>query len=60
MHEAPCVVVNVQRAGPSTGLPHGRPGYDAGQMRSHGHYDIIALPPRHPPGNFCQTILALI
>ena len=33
--ETPCVVVNVQRAGPSTGLPTlagGPGGYDAGKV----------------------------
>lgn len=45
--EVPCVVVNVQRAGPSTGLPTSPAQGDVMQARygSHGDYGIIALSP---------------
>ena len=48
--ETPCVVVNVQRAGPSTGLPTLGAQGDMMQARwgSHGHYEIIALAPASP------------
>ena len=45
MAEIPCVIVNVQRGGPSTGLPtHGSQG-DVNQARwgTHGDHAIIAL-----------------
>ncbi len=45
MTEIPCVIVNVQRGGPSTGLPtHGSQG-DVNQARwgTHGDHAIIAL-----------------
>jgi len=47
MMEVPCVVVNVQRAGPSTGLPTLWAQADVMQARwgSHGDYEIIALAP---------------
>jgi 2-oxoglutarate/2-oxoacid ferredoxin oxidoreductase subunit alpha len=50
MTETPCVFVNVQRGGPSTGLPT-LPGQgDMMQARwgSHGDYEIIALSPHSP------------
>jgi len=50
MTETPCVFVNVQRGGPSTGLPT-LPGQgDMMQARwgSHGDYAIIALSPDSP------------
>jgi 2-oxoglutarate/2-oxoacid ferredoxin oxidoreductase subunit alpha len=58
--ETPCVVVNVQRAGPSTGLPTQGAQGDMMQARwgSHGHYEIIALAPVSPQELFYQTILA--
>jgi 2-oxoglutarate/2-oxoacid ferredoxin oxidoreductase subunit alpha len=58
--ETPCVVVNVQRAGPSTGLPTQGAQGDMMQARwgSHGHYEIIALAPASPQEIFYQTILA--
>ena len=58
--ETPCVVVNVQRGGPSTGLPtHGAQG-DMMQARwgSHGHYEIIAIAPSSPQEIFYLTITA--
>jgi 2-oxoglutarate/2-oxoacid ferredoxin oxidoreductase subunit alpha len=58
--ETPCVVVDVQRAGPSTGLPTQGAQGDMMQARwgSHGHYEIIALAPSSPQELFYQTILA--
>jgi 2-oxoglutarate ferredoxin oxidoreductase subunit alpha len=58
--ETPCVVVNVQRAGPSTGLPTMGAQGDMMQARwgSHGHYDIIALAPSSAQEIFYQSILA--
>ena len=58
--ETPCVVVNVQRAGPSTGLPTQGAQSDMLQARwgSHGHYEIIALAPSSPQEIFYQTITA--
>jgi 2-oxoglutarate ferredoxin oxidoreductase subunit alpha len=58
--ETPCVVVNVQRAGPSTGLPTQGAQADMMQARwgSHGHYEIIALAPASPQEIFYQTIEA--
>ncbi len=58
--ETPCVVVNVQRAGPSTGLPTLGAQGDMMQARwgSHGHYEIIALAPSSPRELFFQTITA--
>jgi 2-oxoglutarate ferredoxin oxidoreductase subunit alpha len=58
--ETPCVVVNVQRAGPSTGLPTLGAQGDVMQARwgSHGHYEIIALAPASPQEIFYQTITA--
>lgn len=58
--ETPCVVVNVQRAGPSTGLPTLGAQGDMMQARwgSHGHYEIIALAPSSPQDLFFLTITA--
>ena len=58
--ETPCVVVNVQRAGPSTGLPTQGAQGDMMQARwgSHGHYSIIALAPYSPQETFYLTVEA--
>ncbi len=58
--QTPCVVVNVQRAGPSTGLPTLGAQSDMMQARwgSHGHYEIIALAPSSPQEMFFLTIAA--
>ena len=58
--ETPCVVVNVQRAGPSTGLPTMGAQGDMMQARwgSHGHYELIALAPSSAQEIFSQTITA--
>lgn len=58
--ETPCVVVNIQRGGPSTGLPTLTSQGDMMQARwgSHGHYEIIALAPASPQEAFDLTIRA--
>ncbi len=58
MMEAPCVVVNVQRGGPSTGLPTMVGQADMMQARwgSHGDYEVIALCPQSPQEAFTLTI----
>jgi 2-oxoglutarate ferredoxin oxidoreductase subunit alpha len=58
MMETPCVVVNVQRGGPSTGLPTMVGQADMMQARwgSHGDYELIALCPRSPQEAFDFTI----
>jgi len=58
--ETPCVIVNVQRGGPSTGLPTLGAQGDMMQARwgSHGPYEIIALAPMSPQEIFYQTIEA--
>lgn len=58
MTETPCVVVNVQRGGPSTGLPTLTGQQDMMQARwgSHGDYEIIALSPASPQECFDLTI----
>jgi 2-oxoglutarate ferredoxin oxidoreductase subunit alpha len=60
MTETPCVFVNVQRAGPSTGLPTMPAQGDMMQARwgSHGDYEIIALSPNSPQECFDLTIHA--
>jgi 2-oxoglutarate ferredoxin oxidoreductase subunit alpha len=60
MLETPCVLVNVQRGGPSTGLPTLVGQQDMMQARwgSHGDYEIIALSPTSPQEFFDLTIRA--
>ena len=60
MLETPCVLVNIQRAGPSTGLPTMVAQGDMMQARwgSHGSYEIIALVPSSPQEIFDLTITA--
>jgi 2-oxoglutarate ferredoxin oxidoreductase subunit alpha len=60
MMETPCVVVNVQRGGPSTGLPTMVGQADVMQARwgSHGDYEVIALSPQSPQEAFDLTIEA--
>ncbi|MDD5092756.1 MAG: 2-oxoacid:acceptor oxidoreductase subunit alpha [Dehalococcoidia bacterium] len=60
MMETPCVVADVQRAGPSTGLPTLTAQGDMMQARwgSHGLYGIIALSPSSPQEMFTLTIKA--
>ena len=58
MMEVPTVLVNVQRGGPSTGLPTLPAQADMMQARwgSHGDYEIIALSPCSPQECFDYTI----
>ena len=58
MMETPCVVVDVQRGGPSTGLPTMVGQADMMQARwgSHGDYELIALCPQSPQEAFNFTI----
>jgi 2-oxoglutarate ferredoxin oxidoreductase subunit alpha len=60
MTETPCVFVNVQRGGPSTGLPTLPAQADMMQARwgSHGDYEIIAISPSSPQECFDLTIKA--
>lgn len=56
--EVPCVIVNVQRAGPSTGLPTQPAQMDVMQTRwgTHGDHSIIALAPSTVLECFTMTI----
>jgi len=58
--ETPCVVVNVQRAGPSTGIPTLIGQGDIMQVRwgSHGDYEVIAYAPNSVQEMFDLTIRA--
>jgi len=58
--ETPCVIVNVQRGGPTTGMPTaGAPGDMVQAKRgSHGDYEIIALAPASPQEMFDHTVRA--
>ncbi len=60
MMEVPCVLVNVQRGGPSTGLPTMVGQADMMQARwgSHGDYEVIALAPDSPQEAYDFTIIA--
>ena len=60
MMEAPCVVVDVQRGGPSTGLPTLLGQSDMMQARfgSHGDYAVIAYVPASPQEMFDHTVKA--
>jgi 2-oxoglutarate ferredoxin oxidoreductase subunit alpha len=60
MTETPCVFVDVQRGGPSTGLPTLPAQSDMQQAKwgSHGDYEIIALCPNSPQECFDLTIKA--
>jgi 2-oxoglutarate/2-oxoacid ferredoxin oxidoreductase subunit alpha len=58
MTETPCVVVNIQRGGPSTGLPTLVGQADVMQARwgAHGDYGCIALAPASPQECFDFTV----
>jgi 2-oxoglutarate/2-oxoacid ferredoxin oxidoreductase subunit alpha len=58
--ETPCVIVNVQRGAPSTGMPTVGVQGDMVQAKhgSHGDYEIIALCPSSPQELFDYTITA--
>jgi len=60
MTETPFVLIDVQRGGPSTGLPTLPAQSDMMQARwgSHGDYEIIALAPSSPQECFDLTIRA--
>ncbi|MFQ5898855.1 MAG: 2-oxoacid:acceptor oxidoreductase subunit alpha [Candidatus Methylomirabilia bacterium] len=60
MMEVPCVVVNIQRGAPSTGLPTLVGQADVMQARwgSHGDYEIVAYAPASPQECFDLTIRA--
>jgi 2-oxoglutarate ferredoxin oxidoreductase subunit alpha len=60
MLEAPLVLLNVQRGGPSTGVPTKTGQADMMQSRwgSHGDYEIIAISPDSPQEMFDYTIKA--
>ncbi|MFH0822624.1 MAG: 2-oxoacid:acceptor oxidoreductase subunit alpha [Pseudomonadota bacterium] len=60
MTETPCVVVNIMRGGPSTGLPTLVGQADVMQVRwgSHGDYGCIALAPSSPQECFDLTVEA--
>ena len=60
MTETPCVIVDVQRSGPSTGQATRPAQGDAMQARfgSHGDYEIIALSPNSAQECFDLTIRA--
>lgn len=58
MAEIPCVIVNVQRAGPSTGLPTKGAQADMLQARwgTHGDHPAIALCPSTVAESFALTV----
>ncbi len=58
--ETPCVIANVQRGGPSTGLPTQGAQADMMQAKwgSHGDNELIVLSPSSPQETFYQTITA--
>jgi 2-oxoglutarate ferredoxin oxidoreductase subunit alpha len=60
MTETPCVFIDVQRGGPSTGLPTLPAQGDMMQARfgSHGDYQIVALCPNSPQECFDLTVRA--
>jgi 2-oxoglutarate ferredoxin oxidoreductase subunit alpha len=60
MAEVPCVIVNVQRGGPSTGLPTKVAQADTMQARwgTHGDYHAIALAPSSVAECFDLTVRA--
>lgn len=60
MLEIPCVIVNVQRGSPSTGLPTMPGQSDVMQARwgSHGDYEIAVYTPWSPQEIFDLTILS--
>ncbi len=58
--ETPCVIVDVQRAGPSTGIVSAPMQGDVVQARrgSHGEYEIIALAPSSAQEMYDMTVRA--
>ncbi|RPH93565.1 2-oxoacid:acceptor oxidoreductase subunit alpha [candidate division KSB1 bacterium] len=60
MAETPCVIVDVQRGGPATGLPTAPAQGDIMQARwgTHGDHSIIALTPLYPREVYIETMRA--
>ncbi len=60
MSETPCVIVDVQRGGPSTGAPTAPAQSDIMQARwgTHGDHSIIALTPGYPSEVYRETVRA--
>ena len=60
MLETPFVIINIQRGGPSTGVPTSTGQADMMQARwgSHGDYEIIAISPDSPQESFDFVIKA--
>jgi 2-oxoglutarate/2-oxoacid ferredoxin oxidoreductase subunit alpha len=60
MTETPCVIVNIMRGGPSTGLPTLVGQADVMQARwgAHGDYGVIAFSPASPQEMFDLTVSA--
>ncbi|HEC77953.1 MAG TPA: 2-oxoacid:acceptor oxidoreductase subunit alpha [candidate division WOR-3 bacterium] len=60
MMETPFVLLNIQRGGPSTGVPTKTGQADMMQSRwgSHGDYEVIAISPDSPQEMFDYTIKA--
>lgn len=60
MLETPCVIIDIQRCGPSEGIPNGPCQGDIMQARwgSHGDYEVIVLSPNSPQELFDLTIKA--
>jgi 2-oxoglutarate ferredoxin oxidoreductase subunit alpha len=60
MTEIPCVIVNVMRGGPSTGLPTQAAQADLQQARwgTHGDHPIIAIAPATVTGAYDLTVRA--
>jgi len=60
MMEMPCVLINIQRGSPSTGLPTMAGQGDVMQAKwgSHGDYSLIALSPWSPQEMFDLTLRA--
>ncbi|RMG60343.1 MAG: 2-oxoacid:acceptor oxidoreductase subunit alpha [Deltaproteobacteria bacterium] len=58
--EVPCVVVNVMRGGPSTGVPTGPGQSDIMQCRwgTHGDHPIITITPAYVQEIFSETVRA--
>ncbi len=58
--EVPCVIVNVMRGGPSTGLPTGPSQADVMQARwgTHGYHPAIVLAPDSVQEIFTETVRA--
>ncbi len=60
MAEIPCVILNVMRGGPSTGLPTGPSQADVQQARwgTHGDHPVIAITPDSVQEIFFETVRA--